>query len=77
MEQALKSMEQMMQQLVEDRRQREEEFASECATWQRAADNRIQEMQAQTCRQVDEASSRLQAVYGANTSKTPQGRTSS
>ena len=50
MEQALKSMEQMMQQLVEDRRQREEEFASERATWQRAADDRIREMQAQTDR---------------------------
>ena len=43
---ALKSMEQMMQQLVEDHRQREEEFASERATWQRAADDRIREMQA-------------------------------
>ena len=50
MEQALKSMEQMMQQLMEERCQREEEFASERATWQRAADNRIQEMQAQTDR---------------------------
>ena len=50
MEQALKSMEQMMQQLVEDRRQREEEFANERATWQRAADDRIREMQAQTDR---------------------------
>ena len=29
MEQTLKSMEQMMQQLMEDRRQREEEFAAE------------------------------------------------
>ena len=50
MEQALKSMEQMMQQLVENRRQREEEFASERATWQRAADDLIREMQAQTDR---------------------------
>ena len=46
MEQALKFMEQMMQQLVENRRQREE-FASERATWQRAVDDQIQEMQAQ------------------------------
>ena len=32
MEQALKSMKQMIQQLLEDRRQREEEFAGEHAT---------------------------------------------
>ena len=50
MEQTLKSMEQMMQQLVENRHQPEEEFASERATWQRAADDRIREMQAQTDR---------------------------
>ena len=43
-------MEQMMQQLVEDHRQREEEFTSERATWQRAANDRIRKMQAQTNR---------------------------
>ena len=48
MEQTLKSMEQMMQQLMEDRRQREEEIAAERAGWEKAADKRIQEMQTQT-----------------------------
>ena len=38
----------MMQQLMEDRRQREEEIAAERAGWEKAADKRIQEMQTQT-----------------------------
>ena len=38
----------MMLQLVEDRRKREEEFAAERAGWERAAEKRIEAMQAQT-----------------------------
>ena len=37
-----------MLQLVEDRRKREEEFAAERAGWERAAEKRIEAMQAQT-----------------------------
>ena len=47
MDQTLKSMEQMMLQLVEDRHKREE-FAAEWAGWERAAEKRIEAMQAQT-----------------------------
>ena len=38
----------MMLQLVEDRRKREEEFVAERAGWERAAEKRIEAMQAQT-----------------------------
>ena len=48
MDQTLKSMEQMMLQLVEDRCKREEEFAAERAGWERAAEKHIEAMQAQT-----------------------------
>ena len=48
MEQAVKSMETMMQQLLEDRRQREEAIAAERAGWEKAADRRIEAMKAQT-----------------------------
>ena len=47
MEQTIKSVEQMMPQLVEDRRKREEEFATERAARERDAEKRIQEMQKQ------------------------------
>lgn len=46
MEQILKS-EQMMLQVVENRRKREE-FAVEWAGWERAAERRLEAMQAQT-----------------------------
>ena len=48
MDQTLKSMKQMMLQLVEDRHKREEEFAAERAGWERAAEKHIEAMQAQT-----------------------------
>ena len=47
MEATVKSMEQMMQTLIEDRRKREEEFAAERAARERDAERRIQDMQAQ------------------------------
>ena len=47
MEETIKSMEQMMQTLIEDRRKCEDEFADECATRERDAEKRIQDMQAQ------------------------------
>ena len=48
MEQTLKSMEQMMLQLMEDWHKWEEEFATECAGWEKAAEQWIKTMQAQT-----------------------------
>ena len=43
----IKSMEQMLQTLIEDRRKREEEFAAERAAREKDAEKRIQDMQAQ------------------------------
>ena len=45
MEETIKSMEQMMQMLIEDRRKREEEFAAERAARKNDMENRIQDMQ--------------------------------
>ena len=47
MEETIKSMEQMLQTLIEDRRKREEEFAAERAAREKDAEKRIQDMQAQ------------------------------
>ena len=44
MEQTLKSMEQMMLQLVEDWCKREEEFAAEREVWEKAAERHMEAM---------------------------------
>ena len=47
MEETIKSMEQMMQTLIEDWRKHEEEFAAERTAHESDAEKRIQDMQAQ------------------------------
>ena len=66
MRETIKSMEQMMQTLIEDRRKREEEFAAERAAREKDTEKRIQDMQTQM-----EALMKL--VSESHKAKTPLG----